>query len=246
MTRRGALLAPLLAVALLGAQPAQAELPQGAGQMDGIWEGSTGAGVRGVFHRTNDDAPLTPDYAAKVRAALEAEKEGRLLYNPAINCVPEGMPHVMNAIYPIEIVTKPDMVLILAHYMGQVRRIYTDGRKHPAGRDPSYLGHSIGHWEGDTLVVDTIGLKENGVISQGMPRSDEMRITERIRLIDRDTLQDDVTLIDPIALTRPWSGTLQYKRAAAGTEMTEFVCAEGNRLHAYPDGRVITVPWAEE
>jgi hypothetical protein len=117
----------------------------------------------------------------------------------------------------------------------QWRNIYTDGRKHPEDLDPSFQGDSIGHWEGNTLVVETVGLKENlglSLVTRGpVPaHSARLRILERIHLDakDSDLLVDEMTLEDPEALVEPYQQTLKWKRNRE-QELLEFVCAENDR-----------------
>ena len=116
-------------------------------------------------------------------------------------CFPPGMPYIYLQVFPFQIVQTPTEVIELFEYDHFVRHIYVNGRKHPADLTPTYDGDSIGHWEGDTLVVDTTGL--NGKIwldRVGHPESDQMHITERIRRVDEKTLQIDFTFHDPKAI----------------------------------------------
>src|SRR3569623_1354195 len=111
----------------------------------------------------------------------------------------------MGTPFPLEFVIQPDKVMIEFEAYSQVPRIYTDGRKHPADLDPSYNGDSIGHWEGDTLVVDTVGLRGDTVFDvSGAPHSDAMHVVERIRRVSKDSIEDRIVIEDPKALTKPW------------------------------------------
>jgi hypothetical protein len=121
----------------------------------------------------------------------------------------------------------------------QWRPIYTDGRPHPAESDwdPTFYGHSVGRWEGDTLVVDTVGIKESVPLAQGMRHSDKLRIVERMHLAkgDADTLVVEMTVEDPLALEKPWSNTLTFKRSREW-ELIEFICAENDRNPVNEEG----------
>jgi hypothetical protein len=153
-------------------------------------------------------------------------------FNPGALCVPPGMPHVMQMPYPLEIVQTPGRVTILEEAYEEVRRIYTDGRGHPKDLNPTYNGHSIGHWEGDTLVVDTIGIKagkELNLDSTGLFHSESLHLIERIHRIEKDILADDITIDDPKVFTKPFSGRLQYKFFPTW-ELKEYVCEENNIL----------------
>jgi hypothetical protein len=146
-------------------------------------------------------------------------------------CQPPGMPGIMGVgQYPIEFVFSPGRVTMLMEAWGQWRRIYTDGRPHPDDPEPSFQGDSIGHWEGDALVVDTVAIKDAAKLSLGMGHSDKLHITERFQLDpkNKDILNDTVTLDDPDALAAPFTQTFNYKRSRDGT-LLEFVCAENDR-----------------
>jgi hypothetical protein len=142
----------------------------------------------------------------------------------------------------MEIIQKPKQMTIIAEWMGQVRRIYLDGRPHPEDPDPTFNGHSIGHWEGKTLVVDTVGLRDDTMFDQsGVRHSDKLHIVERFTLIDANTLQDELTADDPVAFYKPWTVKKTYKRAPVDMEIMEYVCQENNRNPIGPDGKVQTI-----
>ena len=108
--------------------------------------------------------------------------------------------------------------------------MYLDGRKPPQDvlDDPTYAGYSTGHWEADTLVVDTIALHPNSFIEGFTPHSDAMTVRERIRLVGPGLLEDHITVTDPKALTKPWETTRTYQKARPPKdELREFACAEG-------------------
>ena len=105
--------------------------------------------------------------------------------DPTAGCLPPGMPRMMSAVYPMEILMTPDQVTIITEWMGQIRRVYTDGRPHPEDPDITYVGHSTGKWDKDVLVIDTVAMKGDTVLDQtGMKHSDQIRVTERMRLVD--------------------------------------------------------------
>jgi hypothetical protein len=152
------------------------------------------------------------------------------------NCTPPGMPVIMGVgQYPVEFLFTPGRVTVHFEAWMQWRNIYTDGRKHPEDLDPSFYGSSIGRWEGDTLVVETVGLKEDLGLTPATrgpipAHSAKLRILERIRLDPKDAniLTVDMTLEDPEALVEPHRQTLTYRRDRA-QELMEFVCAENDR-----------------
>jgi hypothetical protein len=125
-------------------------------------------------------------------------------------CFPPGMPYIYLQLFPMEIVQTPTQVIELFEYDHTVRHIYIDG-KHPADVTPSYYGDSIGHWEGDTLIVDTVGLNGKMWLDRvGHPDSDQMHITERIHRMDAKTLQVDFTFDDAKSYTKPWTATMRF------------------------------------
>ena len=162
--------------------------------------------------------------------------------DPATFCgIPIGMPRMVNSPDGYEWVITPKTVWMLTENSTGVRRIYTDGRKHPAKLTPSYSGHSVGHWEGDTLVVDTVGMIADSIIDRtGLQLSDQRHIVERIRKVDADTLENQITIDDPQALTAPWKVTKRYKLQPKGTFIFDYACAENNRNPIDENGRTVT------
>src|SRR5688572_17579852 len=120
----------------------------------GVWSPGVGAGSR----TTATPPKLTPAGQALLDAFEAGKAEGRNLQTQAANCVPNGMPGIMRLPYPIEFIYSPGRVNILIETYSEIRRIYVDGRPLPEDPDPFFNGHSVGHWEGDTLVIDTIGI----------------------------------------------------------------------------------------
>jgi hypothetical protein len=146
-------------------------------------------------------------------------------------CRPPGMPGIMAVgQYPIEFLFTPGRVTIHHEAWMQLRSIYTDGRAHPDDWDATFMGHSIGHWDGATLVIDTVGVKTITELTAGMKHSAKLHLTERIHLSkdDAGTLIDELTAEDPEALEKPWHNTLTFKRAR-DQDLLEFECAENDR-----------------
>jgi hypothetical protein len=203
--------------------------------LSGAW-GPYGAGARGADPKLAPVAAspivLKPEFTKAyeaVRAAdADANRRGEPLASASAACVPNGMPTMMSvAVYPIEVIQTANQVTIIAEAFTQVRRIFMD--KPQLNIDevpPGYFGRSVGHWESDTLVVDTVGIKTS-VQYQRVPHSDQMRITERIRLAAPDVLHDQITIQDPVVLEKPITYTLAYRRLQ-NYEMVEFVC-DNNR-----------------
>jgi len=185
---------------------------------------------------------LKPQYAgpyeARRAAEEEAVKRGEPLGTAAVLCVPYGFPRMMQvALYPAEIIQRPSQITIITEAFSEVRRIYMNQPQLPIDEvPPGYYGHSVGRWEGDTLVVDTVGIKESVLGYQNTPHSLQMRITERIRLVAPDVLHDQITVEDPVVLEKPFTYTLAYRRMP-GYKMVEFVC-ENNREYLDEKGAV--------
>jgi len=193
--------------------------------LTGVWEAPTvGRGGRGLAGGPPDVPQLTPAYAAKKRE-LDARNFDD---TEAANCLPTGMPAIMGHPYPYEFLLTPGKVTIVSEAYMQVRHIYTDGRALPADPDPTFDGTSIGRWDRDTLIVETIGFSPLTTIARNTPHSDKMRITERFRLTGPDTMSIETTVIDPEALAKPWTTTRTLVRHREWT-IREYICEENNR-----------------
>ncbi|MGX7895313.1 hypothetical protein [Tsuneonella sp. HG222] len=173
------------------------------------------------------EMPLTPEYQA-IRA--ERAQERARLAEGAQGCEWPGMPRIMTYPYPLEILHTPGRVTMIFEAESQVRRIFLDRAEHlPEDElDPTYNGDSIGRWEGDTLVVDTIGLHDRTEFGAAVPHSTDLRIVERMRYIDGDTMEVKMTLIDPRAFTQPIEQTVIYSKRP-DWRIREYSCAENNR-----------------
>lgn len=150
--------------------------------------------------------------------------------DPIERCFPPGVPRIMLQPFPWEIVQAKDRVIMIFEYQALTRQVFTDGRGHPKDLDSTYMGHSIGRYEGDTLVVDTIGFNDKTWLDpMGLPHSDALHVVERIRRLDHDTLQVEYTIDDPKAYTKPWTAQRIFK-LKPDWEIKEYVCAENNEV----------------
>jgi len=133
--------------------------------------------------------------------------------DPVYGCFPPGLPRIYLHPRPIEIVQLPDEVIMMFQYDRIVRHIYVDGRPHDEFLDPPlWMGDSIGKWEGDTLVVDTIGFNDKTWLDRaGHPHSDALHVVERMRRLNHETLSDDITIEDPKAYTKPWTAQTRFQ-----------------------------------
>jgi hypothetical protein len=178
---------------------------------------------------------LTPEYQKKLDAYRAAQKDGENLQSEGANCVPPGLPGIMSQPYPIEFAYQPGKVVMLLEAFMQFRHIFTDGRKHPEDPDFTFMGHSTGHWEGDTLVVDSVGFSATTLLAGGVPHSDKLRIVERIRKVSPEWMEIQTTLIDPVVLAEPYTSTISYRHL--DDELREYICLENNRDGADEKGR---------
>lgn len=171
--------------------------------------------------------PYLSNYNAAIKKRDETLKKGELVDDASTRCLPEGMPTIMGGIYAIEFMQSPKQIAVLAEFLTQTRRIYIDEKMPPVDEIfPSYNGYSVAHWEGDTLVVETRGVKES-VPFLSMPHSADMVLTERIRLTAPDRLEDQITITDPKVFAKPYSFVFGYKRLE-GYKIQENVC-DNNR-----------------
>lgn len=187
--------------------------------ISGVWVRDAGPAA--------DAPPLRPAYvkaydASRVRQA-KADAAERSIPPASVMCRLEGMPTVMAARKALEILQTPGQVTVLAEYMTQTRRIYLDEAL-PALDDvnPGYMGYSVAKWQGNTLDVQTIGVR-NDVRYLGIPHTDKMKILEKIHLTAPNVLQDEVTIVDPRILTRPYRVVFDYKKDP-GHRIMEWPC----------------------
>lgn len=187
--------------------------------------------------------PLTPEYQKKYDDYRAALLEGKAA-DPVGSCTqPHGMPRQMGGTpQGPEIIMLPNQVRMTWRHHNATRRIYTDGRAHPTGDDliPTYMGHSIGRWEGDMLIIDTVGMMAGILDQTGAPVSDQVHVVERMKMVGPDLLYNEITITDPIAFTQPWTVTRKYKRVSRSVE-TEGVYCEGTRVDYSKGYQVIHV-----
>ena len=158
-----------------------------------------------------------------------------------------GYPMMMNGAAPIQFLITPEETLIINAYR-DVRHIHTDGRKHPAEEDlwPTVWGDSVGHWEGDTLVVDTISVKEPAIFFHAAPPlSDQAQYAERIRMVGKDRIEVEMIITDPVTLTGPWKSHLAFVRAVGFDRMIHMEF-ENDRTVFDGDNNTIAPPKDEK
>src|SRR5262245_45153323 len=213
----------------------------GKPDLSGLWRGVGGVGQRGAV-------PDSPVPLAQFRNVGAAFKEGLPLQqwaaellkkrladnskdNPEAHCLPMGIMQFHTQGAPRKFIQTPGLLVILYEASSGIRQIFTDGRKIPDNDpQPWWYGYSVGKWEGDTLVVETGGLRDGGWLDiNGSPLTDAAKITERFRRVNYGRMEIDVTIDDPKAYTKPWTVRV-VQQIMLDTELIEFICLENNRF----------------
>ena len=229
--------AGVAALAMASAAPAQdAAIPRADGyaeleqlpDFEGVWNPDWSL-LFGASGRRPVEPKLTPAAQEKFDAFRAKQAAEGVDQSKQVHCIPPGMPGIMRQPYPIEFLFTPGRVTIFAETYTQARRIYTDGRSLPDDPDLLFNGSSVGRWDGDTLLVDTVGFSPVTEIAAGIPHSDKMRIRERIWLEAPDVLRIETTITDPEMLAEPFVQQLAFRRQP-DWEIREYVCEENNRL----------------
>jgi hypothetical protein len=202
-----------------------------------------------VAQEKTNPPPWNPKVAKQIEHMYAEENAGRPF--PIIDhCFPTGMPSYMLITHnAFELLVTPGRVTMLGEGDGnRLRRIYTDGRPHPADPDPSFHGHSIGHWEGNSLVVDTIALLPQAYLAVneavGVPNNGDMHIVEHFHLLNAETLADDLEITANKLLSKTWKTTRKYYRQRSQKyDIVEGVCEQGSYTEAVDkDGNSIFAP----
>jgi hypothetical protein len=212
-----------------------------ASELSGVWVQEVGKATRPnwVDSQANplEKLPLTAWGEERFKASRPTHGSNAVASTtstePIVKCLPPGVPGIYTvSIYPMEIIQTPGRVIMFFEYGNYVRQIFTDGRKHQ-NLTPTWMGDSIGKWEGDTLVVDASGFNDKTWIdSEGHPHSDALHVVERIRRTDHDHLIDEITVDDPKAYTR----TLTTRRVfefERDWNIAEFVCEDNDVFRNY-------------
>jgi len=199
-----------------------------------------------AFGQVGGDEPVLIGEAKEIwemHQARFAADPGYDVLETTSNCEPDGFPYIMNFPYSLEFLFTPGKVTVIQEALMQVRRIFTDGRPMPDRDtlDPNYFGYSRGHWEGDTLVVTTIGTQAGQRLGRaGIANSDQLTVTERIYLDpdNPDQLHLDFTFEDPKVLAQPWHMTHTFRRDRTW-EQIEYICAQNDRHMLTDDGQTL-------
>jgi hypothetical protein len=196
--------------------------------LTGLWDGAPGGpGTRDLnayMKSLGQEIPFTP-YGAERYKNVDFSK------NPNGFCLPPGPSRALTGPSPFLIVQHPEIVAILFENHNIYRPIYLDGRPHPEEMKeyPFFMGHSVGRWEGNTLVVDTVGINDRTWLdSYGLEHSDQLHIVERFEVLNPDLLKYSVTYEDPVFFTKPWTVSLNMERLK-DTRILEYVCMDNEK-----------------
>lgn len=200
-------------MAIVSVASAQTRAATSTPDLSGVWSRVGSSPGPGAARSLNpaETPSLTPWGAERfkaIRAGTDGPGDkGRDELDPVItSCAPAGPSRIFSFPRPFEIVQVPGRVLLLYEWDHWVRQVWTDGRPHPKDPDPSWMGHAIGRWDGDTLVVDTVGLNDKTWIdSIGYPHTEALHIVERYRRVKPDELEITFRFEDPKAYTKPWT-----------------------------------------
>jgi hypothetical protein len=196
-----------------GAPP---ELPPGTPPM---------ATFKNVGSGFKEGLPMLP-WAADL---LKQRKSENSKDNPDAHCLPLGLMQLHMHPQPRKIIQTPGLIVILYEAQGGIRQIFTDGRPLPKDPEPWWYGYSVGKWDGDTLVVETTGFRDDVWLDiDGSPLTESGKMTERIKRLNYGTLQTDVTIEDPKAYTKPFTVRVIH-HLLPDTDLIEFICSENDR-----------------
>jgi hypothetical protein len=196
----------------------------GKPELAGLWRPSPGL-TGDIARNFKEDVPFQP----WAEALYKKRRGNNSKDDPTANCIVGGVPRSDLVGYPFKILEVPGMMVILYEAVHSYRQIFTDGRPFPEDMNPSWFGYSVGHWEGDVLVVETRGFNDKGWLDNGgKPATDQLKVTERFIRKDFGNMDIEITIDDPKAYTKPWTVT-QPLAFQADTELLEYICNENNR-----------------
>jgi hypothetical protein len=192
---------------------------EGKPDLTGIWVVASGKYLANIAV-DGVEVPFRPEAAALYKKRRETNSVGR----PTERCLPHSVPDAALVGYPFKIIQTPSQLVVLFEPFIDYRQIFTDGRTLPKDPQPTWMGYSVGKWEGDTLVVDSSGFNDQTWLDDGgHPHSDALHVIERFRRIDFGHMELGITIDDPKMYTKPWTVTVPYN-LVPDTELIEYVC----------------------
>lgn len=250
MSPRRALLTAACAAALSASVVAQSEaplaaprMPDGKPNLSGVYQASTRRGgwdAEAPGEQPGIPAPRRPGdvqagpprdpipFQDWARKQAQEYLNRRSIDDPATYCQMQSSPRMTPVgLFPIQFVQTPEQLVILYEYFWQFRVIPIDGRGHPDDMEPTFMGDSVGRWDGDTLVVDVVGFKPGGWLTAGVVHSEQLHLVERYTRVNRDQMNYEATIEDPKVFTKPWTirATLMLRE---GHRLREYSCMENN------------------
>jgi hypothetical protein len=198
------------------------KMPDGKPDLSGVWEHLNARTT--AYYLNGIDIPWQP----WAKALFQERTTNNQKDNPESQCLPRGVPKA-DAFDIHKIAQTPNLIVILYEYQTTFRQIFMDGRALAKDPNPTWMGYSVGHWEGDTLVVESNGFNGKAWLSGfGNPTTDAMHLTERMRRRDFGHMDIKLTIDDPKAYSKPWTAEL-HPELIPDTELMEFVCNENER-----------------
>jgi hypothetical protein len=199
--------------------------PDGKPQLAGLWRPSPG--MVGDIARNLKPGPVP--FQPWAEALYKQRRSTDSKDDPTASCIVGGVPRSDLVGYPFKILQVPGMVVILYEAVHSYRQIFTDGRELPKDPNPTWFGYSVGHWDGDTFVVNTAGFNDKGWLDNaGKPATEQLHVTERFVRKDFGNMDIQITVDDPKAYTKPWTVT-QPLAFQPDTELLEYICNENNK-----------------
>jgi hypothetical protein len=215
------------------AKPAEASAPAPVHDLSGVWNMHSPPAQRRYTGNTYTAEPPAMTPWANEKYLSEKPSNGPRTHSlketddPVLKqCLPPGTPRIYLQPFPFQIVQTPKEIFMIFEYDHTVRQIFMDGRKHPDDILPTYMGNSIGKWDGDTLVVDTVGFNEKTWLDRdGHPHSDQLHVVERFHRTDLNNMSIGIHIEDPKALAKPWDSELQFQ-LRPDWDVMELVCTD--------------------
>jgi hypothetical protein len=213
-----------------------------ARNFNGVWANASGGIHFDTLNspsRRGQQPPLRPEYLAMWNQRWADADAGRATTDPTARCIPPGFPRFLTMVLPGEILQAEHQLNWYAEFSEATVRVYLDGREPPADLVPSFNGYSTGHWEGNALVVKTVGLRGDTLVdTTGVPHSDQLTVNWRMTKVTPDFFEVDIELVDPVVFTSPWTTTKYYSRLPAGEFVQEYACQAGNRFEVNAEGEI--------
>ena len=221
-------------------KPAAASAPAPEHELSGVWNMHSTPAQRKYTGSTYTAEP--PEMTALGNEKYMANKPSngprthslKETDDPVLKqCLPPGTPRIYLQPFPFQIVQTPKEILMIYEYDHTVRQIFMDGRQHPEDITPTYMGNSIGKWDGDALVVDTVGFNDKTWLDRdGHPHSDQLHVIERFHRVDRDNMTIDINIEDPKVLVKPWKTQL-YFQLRPDWDIMELVCTDNGAFEDF-------------